>query len=328
MLAYTVRRLLIAGVTLVLISFVVYGLIRAMPGDPAVLARMGMEEGQALPVNDERFQEMRAAYGLDKAWPRAYLLWLGDLARGHLGTSLHQHVPVTGIILEKAGPTLLLTVISLGLSYILSIPLGLYAARRAGRPDERALSAVLYMLYSIPSYVAAVYLLLVFSVNLDLLPLFGMRGPEHETLSAAGKAWDLFQHLILPVTCYTYGTLAYYARFIRANLAEVLRQDYIRAARAKGLGETAVLVRHAFRNALIPFVTLLGLTLPALLSGSVILEQIFSWPGMGREFFHAIATRDYPLIMGLTMVFSVLILVGTLLADLLYAVVDPRISYS
>jgi len=135
-------------------------------------------------------------------------------------------------------------------------------------------------------------------------------------------------HMILPVTCYTYGSLAYYTRFIRSNLAEVVRQDYVRTARAKGLTEGVILVKHAFRNALVPFVTLIGLSLPALLSGSVILERIFAWPGMGRLFFEAIDGRDYPLIMGLTMAFSVVILLGTLLADLLYALVDPRITYS
>ena len=155
-----------------------------------------------------------------------------------------------------------------------------------------------------------------------------MRGPEHESLSMLGKLGDLLAHMILPVTCYTYGSLAYFTRFIRSNVVEALQADYVRAARAKGLGEIAVLWRHAFRNSLIPFVTLIGLSLPALLGGSVILERIFAWPGMGRLFFNALETRDYPLIMGLTMMFSVLILIGTLLVDLLYAVVDPRVSYS
>jgi peptide/nickel transport system permease protein len=143
-----------------------------------------------------------------------------------------------------------------------------------------------------------------------------------------GKAWDIFQHAVLPITCFTYASLAYYSRFIKANMEEAIRQDYIRTARAKGAGPVRVIFHHAFRNTLIPLVTLIGLTLPTLLSGAVILEQIFSWPGMGSLFFDSIQRRDYDVIMGLTFIFSVLTLVGQLLADLLYAVVDPRVSYS
>jgi peptide/nickel transport system permease protein len=139
---------------------------------------------------------------------------------------------------------------------------------------------------------------------------------------------DIALHLILPLACISYGTLAYYSRFVKANMEEAIRQDYIRTARAKGAGPLRVLVQHAFRNTLIPFVTLLGLTLPGILSGSIILEQIFSWPGMGSLFFEAITYRDYPVIMGLTLMFSVLTLLGQLLADVLYAIVDPRVTYS
>jgi len=208
------------------------------------------------------------------------------------------------------------------------VPLGIYSARRSGKLDERLLSAFLYALYSTPSYVVAVFLLFALGVELRILPVSGMYGPDHDSLSMPGKIWDVIRHMVVPVACYTYGSLAYCARFIRSTLAEVLEQDYIRTARAKGLSESAVLWRHAFRNALIPFVTMMGLSLPALLGGSVILEKVFAWPGMGSLFFEAIGTYDYPLIMGIAMMYSVLVLVGTLLADLLYAVVDPRVSYS
>ncbi len=327
MLAYTIRRLFIGLVALVLISIVVYGLIRAMPGDPATLELAG---GGAADFNVTATQlaEMRKAFGLDRHWTIAYAEWMAKIFRGDLGTSLRQRTPVSGLILDALGPTLLLSVTSILLAYGLSIPLGLYAAHRSGKPDERALTAFLYVLYSFPSYVVAIFLLLYFSVHLQWLPVFGMRGPDHEELSTAGKIRDLAQHMVLPVTCYTYGALAYYTRFIRSNIAEVSRQDYIRTARAKGLRESTVLVKHAFRNSLIPFVTMIGLSFPALLSGSVILERIFAWPGMGRLFFDALLYRDYPVIMGLAMMFSVLVLAGTLLADLLYAAVDPRISYS
>jgi peptide/nickel transport system permease protein len=154
-----------------------------------------------------------------------------------------------------------------------------------------------------------------------------MTSDNYTSLSASGKAWDILRHSILPIVCFTYGSLAYYSRFVHANLEEVIRQDYIRTARAKGVPPGRVIWHHAFRNTLIPLVTLLGLTLPSLLSGAVILEQIFGWPGMGRLFFEAISQRDYDTLMGLTLMFSVLTLLGQLLADILYAVVDPRVTY-
>jgi peptide/nickel transport system permease protein len=155
-----------------------------------------------------------------------------------------------------------------------------------------------------------------------------MQSDQFDSMTFWQQVVDRARHCALPVACYTYGSLAYYSRFIRANMQEVVRQDYIRTARAKGVGPWRVLTRHAFRNTLIPLVTMMGLTLPALLSGAIILEQIFSWPGMGSLFFEAIRERDYPTLMGLVLLFSVLTLMGQLLADFLYAVVDPRVSYS
>src|SRR5262249_11826155 len=177
-------------------------------------------------------------------------------------------------------------------------------------------------------FVAALYLQLLFYSKLGWLPLFGMTSDDYDTLSTFGKAWDLLQHALLPVICFTYASLAYYARFIHANMQEVIRQDYIRTALAKGVPPIRVIWHHAFRNTLIPLVTMLGLLLPALLSGAVILEQIFTWPGIGQLYFESIEQRDYDTIMGLTLMFSVLTLLGQLVADILYAVVDPRVSYA
>src|SRR5688572_809852 len=270
---------------------------------------------------------MRRDFGLDRHWTLAYLEWAGKFVRGDLGRSLHRHVPVSGMIAERLPATLLLSGVSIGIAFAVSIVLGLYSAKREGRPDEKALSALLYLGYSFPSYVAAILGALFFGVTLGILPLSGMRSPDHEELSAAGRIWDVARHMALPVSCYSLGYIAYYTRFLRVSLVSAMRSDFVRAARAKGLSENAVLVRHGLRNSLVPLVTLIGLSLPALVGGSVILEQIFAWPGMGRLFFEGIYTRDYPLIMGLTMMFSTLILAGSLLADLLYAVVDPRIRY-
>jgi len=323
MLNYLIRRLAIGALTLLLITFVIYGLIRKMPGTPLTVDMAEMDPSKQ--ISPERAKQLAAIYGLDKPWPQAYLHWIGNVARGDLGRSYSRKQPVLKIISERIGPTLLLSIPSLMISYLLSIPLGLYCSARDGKSDERVISTILYMLYSFPAFVAALFLQLLFAVHLRWLPLFGMMSDHYETLGTWGKTCDIFWHALLPVTVFTYGGLAYDARFIRANMQEVLRQDYIRTARAKGLGPVGVIWKHAFRNTLIPLVTLIGLTLPGLLSGSVIVEQIFTWPGMGRQFFESITERDYPTVMGLTLMFSVLTLAAQLLADMLYAVVDPRI---
>lgn len=323
MLTYLVRRLAIGALTLLLITFIIYALIRNMPGSPLTQELSRLDPGKVM--SQEDYQRILKLYGLDKPWYQAYGIWAQNLLQGDLGRSFSRKRPVTALIAERVGPTLLLSVSSLILTYLLSIPMGLYASARSGETDERTLSTILYMLYSFPSFVAALFLQLLLAVELEWLPLFGMTSDGYEQLSTTGKAWDIFQHALMPVTCYTYGSLAYYTRFIRANMQEVIRQDYVRTARAKGVGPVRVLLHHAFRNTLIPLVTLVGLTLPSLLSGSVIIEQIFSWPGMGRLFFESIRERDYPTIMGLTLMFSLLTLAGQLLADVLYAVVDPRV---
>lgn len=327
MLAYLIRRLMYSAVTLVLITFIIFALIRNMPGTPLTLELAELDPSRK--VSEEDLKRMEKAYGLDKPWPVAYLQWIGNVARMDMGRSFSRKKPVTEVIGSRIGPTLVLSVGSLLLTYLLSIPLGLLGTARSGKTDERALSTFLYMLYSFPPFVAALYLQILFAVQMGWLPLYGMTTTtEFDQMSALGKTWDICKHAIMPITCYTYGSLAYYSRFIHANMQEVIRQDYIRTARAKGVGPVKVIVHHAFRNTLIPLVTLIGLTLPTLLSGSIIIEQIFVWPGMGQLFFLSITTRDYPVIMGLTLMFSVLTLAGQLLADILYAAVDPRVRIS
>lgn len=327
MLSYLIRRILLAVLTLLLITLVVYALIRHMPGTPLTLDPAMMNP--AMMPSEAEIARLNKMYGLDKPWYEAYFVWLGNVVRGNLGNSIPQNNrPVAQLIVERMPATLFLSVTSLVLTYLLSIPLGLWSTVHSGTMRERLVSTLLYMLYSLPSFVAALYLQLLFYSKLGWLPLFGLRSDQYASLSTAGKAWDLLQHAILPIACFTYGSLAYYSRFIRANMQEVIRQDYIRTARAKGVPPRRVIVHHAFRNTLIPLVTLIGLTLPTLLSGAVILEQIFSWPGMGRLFFEAIGQRDYDTIMGLVLMFSALTLAGQLLADILYAVVDPRVTYS
>lgn len=324
MLHYIVRRLLIGVLTLLLVTTLIYALIRSMPGSPLSVSM----EDPSKRITEENMNAMKAFYGLDKPWYVAYFDWLGGLARGNFGNSFLYHKSVVTLIGERIGPTLLLSLTSMFLTYIFSVPMGLYASVRYGKTDERVMSTILYMLYSLPSFVTALLCQAYLSYRLGWFPLKGMYDSlVLPSLTPIGKVLHIAWHCVLPVTCYTYASWAYYSRFIRANMAEALQQDYIRTAKAKGVPPRRVVVKHAFRNTMIPMATLVGLSLPALLSGSVILERIFTWPGMGQLFLDAVTTYDYPLIMGLTFVFSVLTLLGTLLADVLYAVVDPRITY-
>lgn len=327
---YLLRRVLLAAVTLLLVTFVIYGLVRNMPGS-AVDMEMAMSD-PSVQIDEEDLKRLEKLYGLDKPWYQAYWTWVGNLVTGDLGQSFKHRRPVGTLLLERMGPTLTLAGLSLVLTYLLSVPIGLWSSANSGKPVERFSAVLLYMLYSFPAFVAALFLQLVFAVWLDgtmfELPLIGIKSDGYESLSFFGKAWDRTLHLILPVTCYSYGSLAYYSRFIKANMEEVLREDYIRTARAKGVDRSTVIRVHAFRNMMIPFVTLVGLTLPVLVSGSVVLETVFNWPGMGTLLFEGVTQRDYPTIMGVALVYSVLTLVGQLLADVLYAWLDPRIKYT
>ena len=330
MLSYLIRRLLLGALTLVLVTFAIYALIRNMPGTPLTINMA--ETDPSKEVSKEEQERLAKTYGLDKPWYIGYWVWIGNVVlEGDLGKSIFEKEPVVRAIGKRIGPTLLLSGGSLFLAYFLSIPIGLYASARSGNLDERTISMGMYMLYSLPSFVAALMLLTLFYQELSgtrwELPLQGMVSTDYATRSPVGKAIDILRHLILPLACLTYGSLAFDSRFIKANMEEAMRQDYIRTARAKGASYPRIIIVHAFRNTLIPFVTILGLSLPSLLSGAVILEGIFGWPGMGQLFFQSVGRRDYDVIMALTLMFSVMTLSGQLLADILYAFVDPRVTY-
>jgi peptide/nickel transport system permease protein len=329
MVNYLIRRLMLAVLTLFFVTIIVYGLIRNIPGTPLTIME-NMDPSRTIRGAD--LEIMKKAFKLDLPWHIAYFHWLYDLIVARdLGDSIRYRIPVVQVIGERLGPTLLLSGASLALTYLISVPIGLNSTVRAGKWDERLVSIVLYVLYSLPTYVAALGLLWYFYLQLKDTPWQlqpGMKSDNFGELSWAQQNLDIAKHMILPLICFTYGGLAYFSRFVKANMEEAIRQDYIRTARAKGVSPLRVLIFHAFRNTLIPFVTLLGLTLPGILSGSIILEQIFNWPGMGRLFFESLTLRDYPVIMGLTLMFSVLTLLGQLMADILYSVVDPRVTYS
>src|SRR5688500_15027668 len=211
MISFLIRRLLIGVPTLIAITFIVYALIRNMPGTPLTAAEGGDPSRQ---MSREEFKRLARIYGLDKPWPQGYVVWAKNLGQFDLGRSISRKEPVSRLIATRIGPTLMLTVSSLVLTYLLAIPLGLWSTVRANTPAERTASVLLYMLYSLPSYVAALFLQILFAVQLGWLPLFGIVDSQtHDSMSTLGKAWDVFKHAILPVTCFTYGSLAYYARF-------------------------------------------------------------------------------------------------------------------
>jgi peptide/nickel transport system permease protein len=270
MLSYLIRRTLVGGITLLLITFVIFGLVRNMPGTPLTIATAEIDPSKK--ISDEDYERLKKIYGLDKHWTEAYFIWIGNVAKFDFGRSISRKQPVAKLIRDRVRATLLLSVTSLTLTYLLSIPLGLRATVRSGSIEERSVSTVLYMLYSLPAFVAALFLQILIAVKLGWLPLMGFVSDNYDKMSLMEQGWDLFRHALMPVLCYTYGSLAYYSRFIKSNMEEVIRQDYIRTAKAKGVSPAKVVYWHAFRNTLIPLVTLLGLTLPGLLGGSILLE--------------------------------------------------------
>ncbi len=325
MLAYTIRRVLLAVPTLIGISLVTFVIINLAPGDPAQLMTQQIQDPR---ISNRVYEQLREYYGLDRPIHVRYVEWLGRLVRLDFGTSMStDNRPVMDKIKERLWPTMSLAILAIGISLTLSIPIGVYAAHRQNGWFDTISGTVLYALYSVPSYVMAVPLILLVGVQWNLLPFQGMKSDDYETLSAAGKAWDLVRHYTLITFCMSFGSWAYYSRFVRQNMLEVLKQDYIRTARAKGLGEKRVVMKHGFFNTMIPMLTLLGLLLPDIIGGSVILEVMFNWPGMGRLLFESILARDYPTVMAISFITAALVLLGTLLADLGYAFADPRITY-
>ena len=324
MLIYTLRRLAYLIPTLLGISIVTFVIISLAPGDPVSMIQSGeMSSGISL----EAYETMLHQYGLDKPVHVRYFIWLKRLLTLDFGNSFLDHRPVTEKIWERLPPTLILNFASLVLALVLAIPFGLYSAVRQYSLFDKVGGTVLYMLYSLPEFWVAILLIMFFGVKMRVLPFIGMESIGAHELGFFPYLWDRILHMILPTVCLTYGSLAFLSRFVRGSTLEIIRQDYVRTARAKGLDDTQVIYKHVFKNTLIPVLTLLGILLPTLISGSVILEYIFSWPGIGQLFFEAVLSRDYPTVMGLSFITAVLVLLSTLVADLLCAWADPRITY-
>lgn len=331
MKAYLLKRFLLIVPTLLGITFITFLMIQLAPGNPVSMKiqQLGGEGIKSETVSREVIEQTKKLYGLDKPFHVQYGLWMKRLATLDFGASYKDHRPVLEKIKDALPVTLLLNIISILLIYLISVPLGVYSAIRPESRLDKVLTMVQFFLYSLPSFWVAMILIIYLGGGeyLDLFPVTGIVSEGGGALSWWRKAIDLIWHLVLPVTVLTYGGFAFLSRFSRAQLLEVVRQDYIRTARAKGLSERKVIFKHALRNSLIPFVTLVGTLLPALLGGSVIVEQIFSIPGMGKLGFEAVLSRDYPTVMAIATIEAFLTLVSLLISDVVYVFIDPRISF-
>jgi len=324
MLAYTLRRLALIVPTLLGITIVTFAIVNLAPGDPVEVIQSGQVDSR---ISRESYQAMLELYGLDQPLYVRYITWLKRLATLDFGESFIDHQPVIRKIGERLPATLALNIASLFLALVVAIPLGLISAVKQRSLFDKIGGTALYMLYSLPEFWIALLLILLFGVKLGWLPFYGMESINAHELGFFGYVWDRLRHMVLPTICLTYGSLAFLSRFVRGSTLEVIRQDFVRTARAKGLEENDIIFKHVFKNTLIPILTLVGLLLPTLISGSIILESIFSWPGIGDLFFDSVSARDYPVVLGLSFITAVLVLLSTLLADLLYAWADPRITY-
>ena len=314
------RRLLQAAVIVLIAATVTFLLVQLAPGDP--FTEM-VDNPRVPPAMRER---LRARWGLDRPLPEQYALYLRNLARGDLGWSFSQSRPVAEAIRDALPNTLLLMGAALLGAFVLGISAGVIRAGRRGSIADRTLGAGTLVFYSMPDFWLALMAMLTFAYWIPVLPTSGMTTAVlYDYLSPAGKLGDRLRHLILPATTLVLLLAAVIARYQRAAFLDVATLDFVRTARAKGLPERAVLWRHVLRNALLPVITLLGLALPMLVGGAVFVEQVFAWPGMGRLVVGAIAARDHALVIAVVIMGSVLVTLGSLMADLLYAAADPRL---
>lgn len=274
---------------------------------------------------------MRRNLGLDEPLHVQYLKWLGAFFTGDFGYSFSQHRPVVATIGDALPNTLLLSGVSLVLIFVLGCAVGVVQAVRQYSALDNVLTFLALFIYSMPGFWLALMLILLVSSSWMpeslRLPISGMTSVGHEGMGAWERLWDRARHLVLPSVALGLASAAGVARYMRGAMLEVIDQDYVRTARAKGLSRARVILRHALRNALLPIVSLLGLYLPLLFGGAVVIEVVFSWPGMGRLLYNGILARDYPLVMAATALFGALVVAGNLLADLLYAAADPRVRY-
>ncbi len=350
---YVVRRLLLMIPTLLMVAFLTFSMVRCAPGDPVSQKFAGggdsaMQGGQDMEALREQFAKRHL---LDANLFHAFFHYLGPfdmteeghrffggthakpwngLLSGDLGVVyLREHENIATEINKRLRVTVPFALCAVLLAYLIAPALGMYSAVRRGTAFDTATTVMLFIVYAIPAFWAALLLQISFGrYGLDLLPVIGLRSPDYAQMSSWGKFKDIVSHSVLPLVCLSYGGLAYLSRQMRVGVIDTIRQDYVRTAKAKGLDERVVILKHVLRNSLIPIITLFATVLPTLIGGSVIIERIFDLPGMGKYAFEALLNREYNIIMAVTLFVAIMNMFGILLSDILYAVVDPRIRYS
>jgi len=306
------------------ITLICFFVMRLAPGSPTDLqTEMNPKASQ------ESKERLNALYELDKPIYVQYGSWLKKISRGDLGVSFSSdHRPVADKIMERLPITILINFLSLVIILAVAVPIGVLSAVHQDSLFDKVTTVLVFIGFAVPTFWLALLLMIFFGIHLGWLPISGLRSLNYEYLNVWNQLIDLAKHLVLPVFVSAFGGLAGLSRYMRANMLEVIRQDYIMTARAKGLSERDVIYRHALHNALLPAITILGLSIPGLIGGSVIFETIFAIPGMGQLFYMSVMARDYPTVMGILLIGAILTLVGNLIADVSYAVADPRIRIS
>ncbi len=316
MLIFLVRRVVQSVVVLLIVTMITYALLRMIPGNVAVAVM-----GPGAYRNPGAIKLFDATYGFNLPWYRQYLLWLGNLARGNLGYSWTLNQSVASLLANRLPKTIVLVGISTILALIIAIPMGMLQAVRRNKPVDHVFNATSTIFYAMPDFLIGLLLIMVFAIMIPILPA---EGPQGEGI---GSVISNFNALILPIICLSLTTIALFSRYVRSSVLDNLTEDYVRTARAKGASQRRVVLGHVLRNAMISTVTLLGLSLPGILAGALITEAVFNYPGMGYLFYQSAERDDYPVLLGFTVVVAVATVVGSLLADVAYAVLDPRVRY-
>ena len=323
MFNYALRRVMQSIPIIFILSILLFAMVRVAPGGPLATAYRNPN------VTKEQIEILKKKLGLDQPLPVQYVRWFGDMLRGDMGDSIKFRRPVSEMIAERIPNTLILVGVSFLVTLIIALPVGILSARKPYSIFDYIATTLTFIGQSVPVFWLGLALILVFYVAIQnpstgepLFPAGGMR-----TIGGDKSLSDLAWHLVLPVTALSASWAAWYSRFLRSSLLDVLHEDYVRTARAKGAPDRVVYYKHALRNAILPLVTLIGLDLPSLFAGALFIETIFAWPGMGRLFWDAARGRDYPVLLAVVMIDAVIIISCNILADLLYGILDPRVKY-
>ena len=312
MTGYLIRRFLQSIVVVLGVTIITFIFLHMLPGNP-IRAILGTR------ASPQAVRQLTIEYGFNKPLPVQYLIWLGNLLHGNLGYSYKENQTVMALLAQRIPKTLFLTGSAGILAILLAIPAGMWQSVRRNKPDDYVGTGMIFIFYSMPTFWLGLILIIIFSETLGWFP---SEAPQDQL-----SLFSQLNGMVLPVATLTLVTLALYTRYMRSSMLEQSIQDYVRTARAKGVSSRAVLFKHVLRNALLPMVTLIGLSIPGILSGSLVTETVFNYPGMGLLFYQAAESDDFPVLLGVTIVVAIATVVGNLIADILYAVVDPRIRY-